>query len=483
MAATFAARRRRGLPPPRSRRSCRTRRCRSTSSPASRSHYATVMQRRGDAVGLLVESPRGAPDEDRGQREPPVEPRRRRLVTQASILDLYDPERSTTPRKGGAPATWDDFEKERSAPGSRRYDRRPGRPAARADAADHVADGPPHAGCPRPALPQGARAHVVGRRPTATRARARASPSAAVQRRARARPRARHPVARQRLPPDRDRQRPREQGLRGRPPAPVVARPDEPAVRRRAGPDRSRATAPTTASACRPARRRGLRLRARGRAGEERHVDDGHPGRRGQVRQRGRRIPPKWLRRSPRTSPAARARAVIVVGSRQPPSVHALVHALNVALGAVGATVNLPPGRGPGRARRRDRFKALTDAIAAKQVEGLVILGGNPVYDAPADLAFADRLAKVPFTVHASLFFDETSDKCTWHVPRAHELESWGDGQALDGTVGLQQPLIAPLYAGRSDIELLAWMAKAPEKTGHEAVLTTSRNVLSGTRA
>ena len=111
------------------------------------------------------------------------------------------------------------------------------------------------------------------------------------------------------------------------------------------------------------------------------------------------------------------------------------------------------------------------------QVEVLVILGGNPVYDAPADLAFGEKLAKVPFTVHASLFVDETSDKCTWHVPRAHEFESWGDARSLEGGVSVQQPLIAPLYAGRSDIELLALMSNAAERTGYDAVRGTAREL------
>ncbi len=111
-------------------------------------------------------------------------------------------------------------------------------------------------------------------------------------------------------------------------------------------------------------------------------------------------------------------------------------------------------------------------------MDSLLILGGNPVYDAPADVAFGDVLRKIPFTVHASLFFDETGEKCTWHVPRAHEYESWGDARSLDGTLAVQQPLIAPLFGGRSDIELLALVANSTERNAYDAVRATAREII-----
>ena len=195
-------------------------------------------------------------------------------------------------------------------------------------------------------------------------------------------------------------------------------------------------------------------------------------------------IPPKWLGAVAKELATNRGRALVVVGSRQPPALHAFAHALNAALGTVGTTLMYAPVADPDELDAATDLKALTDAMAAGQVETLVMLGGNPVYDAPIDLGFADKLGKVPFSAHASLFVDETSEKCTWHVPRAHEFESWGDAQALDGTMSVQQPLIAPLYAGRSDIELLACMAGsfAPEKTGHEAVRTTARTTILAIR-
>ena len=86
----------------------------------------------------------------------------------------------------------------------------------------------------------------------------------------------------------------------------------------------------------------------------------------------------------------------------------------------------------------------------AGKVDVLLILGGNPVFTAPADLNFAEALDKVANRVHLGLYYDETAEQCHWHIPEAHYLESWGDVRAFDGTVSLIQPLIAPLYDGRT---------------------------------
>ncbi len=194
-------------------------------------------------------------------------------------------------------------------------------------------------------------------------------------------------------------------------------------------------------------------------------------------------IPGKWLAVVAKDLAGNRARAIIVVGARQPAVVHALAHAMNAGLGAIGATITYAPVADPDELDAATDIKALTDAMGTPgQVDGLVILGGNPVLDAPANLGFGDKLAKVPFSVHASLFVDETSEKCSWHLPRAHEYESWGDAQGLDGTISVQQPLIAPLYAGRDDLQLIALLANSPEKTAHDAVRNTANGLLLATR-
>ena len=155
----------------------------------------------------------------------------------------------------------------------------------------------------------------------------------------------------------------------------------------------------------------------------------------------------------------------MIAGESQPPAVHALGHAINQALGSVGTTVSYTrAGRGRARSTRRRRSRELVADMDAGQVELLVILGGNPVYDAPADLDFAAALDKVPLRVHLGLYDDETAERCHWHVPAAHALESWGDARASDGTVDDLQPLIAPLYGGKSAHELLAAFAERPEQ-------------------
>jgi molybdopterin-containing oxidoreductase family iron-sulfur binding subunit len=113
--------------------------------------------------------------------------------------------------------------------------------------------------------------------------------------------------------------------------------------------------------------------------------------------------------------------------------------------------------------------------MAAGSVQTLLVLGGNPVYDAPADIRFAELLSRVPNAVHLSLHDDETSRACRWHLPQAHQFESWGDGRAWDGTFTLQQPLIEPLYGGRSPIEVAAGLLDAVPVGGWEIVRDTVR--------
>ena len=149
-----------------------------------------------------------------------------------------------------------------------------------------------------------------------------------------------------------------------------------------------------------------------------------------------------------------RGECLIVVGPRQPGEVHAIAHLLNEELGNVGRTVSYTAR--PDAKPQAASIKALAADIDGGEVDTLVILGGNPAYNAPADLDFASKLGSVGATIHVSSYADETSKRCTWHLPRSHYLESWGDARAYDGTIGITQPLIEPLFGGRSPIELLA---------------------------
>ncbi len=164
--------------------------------------------------------------------------------------------------------------------------------------------------------------------------------------------------------------------------------------------------------------------------------------------------------------------SVILVGDHLPPSVHALAHRLNQSLGNIGKTVFYTDPVDANPINQTDSIKDLVADMRAGKVDMLFILGGNPAYDAPADLGFADALknTNIPMRVHLGLYQDETAELCQWHVNEAHYLESWGDARAYDGTVSIVQPLIAPLYGGKSAYELTALLAGQAEATGHEIV-------------
>src|ERR1044071_6205057 len=106
-----------------------------------------------------------------------------------------------------------------------------------------------------------------------------------------------------------------------------------------------------------------------------------------------------------------------------------------------------------------ESLKELASAFDAGSVHLLLILGGNPVYNAPVEIEFARRMMRVPLRIRLGLHEDETSERCHWHLPETHSLESWSDARAHDGTVTILQPLIAPLYEGRSAHEVLSTVA------------------------
>ncbi len=168
----------------------------------------------------------------------------------------------------------------------------------------------------------------------------------------------------------------------------------------------------------------------------------------------------EWISAVARDLQKNRGAALVIPGDQQPAEVHAVAHAINHALGSVGTTVFYTE---PIEARPMDQTASLVDLandLDAGRVQTLVMLGCNPVYDAPVDLAFGEKLLKATLRIHLSEYPDETSELCQWHVPMAHFLESWGDARTFDGTAGIIQPLIAPLYTGKSAHELIAAFAK-----------------------
>ncbi len=177
----------------------------------------------------------------------------------------------------------------------------------------------------------------------------------------------------------------------------------------------------------------------------------------------------KWAAALSKDLQANRGKSVIVAGDYQPESVHALARAMNQSLGNVGTTVTYgtPIDASAGRA---GTLTELVTAMDAGQVELLIISGLNPVYSAPADLKFAERLAKVGLVVYHSLHLDETAPLAHWNIAATHPLEAWGDVRAYDGTVTIIQPLIAPLYEGRSVYELLSAFTSQPDRRGYAIV-------------
>jgi molybdopterin-containing oxidoreductase family iron-sulfur binding subunit len=161
---------------------------------------------------------------------------------------------------------------------------------------------------------------------------------------------------------------------------------------------------------------------------------------------------------------------VVIAGDQQSPSVHALAHAMNRVLGNVGRTMVHTDPVEASPVDQMASLRELTADMQAGQVVLLLILGGNPVYSAPADIPFADALKKVPLRIRLGLYEDETSALCHWHVPEAHYLESWSDGRAYDGTVTILQPLIAPLYGGKTAHELMSALLGTPDKSGYDSL-------------
>jgi molybdopterin-containing oxidoreductase family iron-sulfur binding subunit len=165
----------------------------------------------------------------------------------------------------------------------------------------------------------------------------------------------------------------------------------------------------------------------------------------------------------------AGARSLVIAGESQPPAVHAIAHAMNEALGAVGTTVTHTAPAEATPVGETAAFKALVAEVQAGAVEMLVVLGSNPAYAAPADLKVREALEKVPLRIHHGLYLDETAERCHWHLPASHPLESWADLRAADGTASIVQPLIAPLYSTLSDIEVVAAFGEGDQK-GYEIV-------------
>lgn len=160
----------------------------------------------------------------------------------------------------------------------------------------------------------------------------------------------------------------------------------------------------------------------------------------------------------------AAGKSIVCAGPRQAPQVHALALAINQALNNVGTTVNFLPAMYTPQA---EGLTALKTALSGGSVSTLVILGGNPAYTMPADMDFASNAKKAKTVIHLGIEHDETASLANWCLPQAHFLEAWGDGRSSDGTVSIQQPVIAPLYNGKTPTEVLS-MLMGGETSGYQ---------------
>ncbi len=160
-----------------------------------------------------------------------------------------------------------------------------------------------------------------------------------------------------------------------------------------------------------------------------------------------------------------KGKSLVVAGPRQPAIVHALVASINQQLGNVGETVTYSKA-----AKAGSKITELAQELSGGKVQTLVILGGNPAYDAPADTDFANAMKKAANTIHLSYEVNETSAAASWHIPEAHFLEAWGDVRHVDGTASIQQPMIDPLFGGKTAAELVAVLAGEKKNKGYDLV-------------
>jgi molybdopterin-containing oxidoreductase family iron-sulfur binding subunit len=151
---------------------------------------------------------------------------------------------------------------------------------------------------------------------------------------------------------------------------------------------------------------------------------------------------------------AAGPQALVLAGSRLDQATQAAALRLNARLGAIGGALDFIAS--PEIAAGAGDLYALAEAIDGGTIEVLIVLGGDPAYAAPGDLDLPRRLRAVPFTAYWGLYADDTATACHWHLPAAHSLESWGDAVAFEGTHSIVQPLIAPLYGGKTIHEIVA---------------------------
>jgi molybdopterin-containing oxidoreductase family iron-sulfur binding subunit len=406
-------------------------------TPGVASHYATAAVRDGYATGLVVESHEGRPTKVEGNPEHPASLGASGLFEQASVLGLYDPSRARTLREGREPRCWDDLVAALATTSGERLHvlMEPTSSPLVASLLDRLRERLPgaqvHFDAPGSAVSAWEGARFVFGRPLEAVVDLRAADVVVAL----------------------------DDDLLGAGPSQLRhARHFADRRRVRSAADGMNRLYVAEASPTVTGTVADHRLRAR-RA--EVHAlaaallaEVAAPLVEGLSRHRAGPARRRWVEAVAADLRAHAGACVVTVGRGQPAEVHALAHLINASLGAFGRTVTLiePPVLAAGR----HGLHALAAALDAGRVDTLLILGGNPAYTAPADLAFARRLRSAHRSVYLGLYENETARGCGWFVPAAHPLEAWGDARAADGTVSFVQPLIAPLHGGRTPAELLA---------------------------
>jgi MoCo/4Fe-4S cofactor protein with predicted Tat translocation signal len=181
----------------------------------------------------------------------------------------------------------------------------------------------------------------------------------------------------------------------------------------------------------------------------------------------------KWIAECAKDLKANRGKSLVVAGYRQPLAVHLLAYAINAALGNIGQTIELVEAPAP----ISGNISELATLLNSGKVETLVIVGANPVYNAPADLNWAVTQRKAKTIIRLGYYEDETGAASDWHFPLAHYLESWGDALTSDGTLVPVQPLLAPLFGGLTDLEFLARLAGQTEPSANKIVRETFASI------
>jgi len=180
----------------------------------------------------------------------------------------------------------------------------------------------------------------------------------------------------------------------------------------------------------------------------------------------------RWTRECARDLQANRGQVLVVAGQRQPMEVHLLAHALNSALGAVGKTLELLPAQNA----TEQGVVEMIDADKSGKIKTIVVIGCNPLYTGPgtADFCWGEsKDFRSKTVIRLGSYEDETTWASHWHFPAAHYLESWGDAVASDGALIAIQPLIQPLFGGLTELEFLARIAGETQTNPHDIVRTT----------